>query len=224
MRSRSLLLVVATLAPLACAGPSLAAQDLPAPKQDLPAKDKAPRTAVFAAGCFWCAEGAFERIEGVTDVVSGYAGGTAETANYEQVGSGSTGHAESVRVTYDPSRVTYGQLLQVLFTFSDPTTKDRQGPDWGHQYRSAIFYQNEGEHAVAAAYIKQLEEAKAFAAPIVTTLEPLTAFYPAEAYHQDYVRRHPDHPYVRAWFPAKLHKLQEHLPKLLKASARAERL
>lgn len=204
----------------ACRDP-MAAENLPHPAVDLPAPARsAPRTAVFAMGCFWCAEGVFERVAGVIDVKSGYAGGTAESADYELVSSGRTGHAESIKVTYDPNRITYGQLLEVFFTTHDPTTKDRQGPDWGHQYRSAIFYDSDEQRQVAAAYIKQLGEAHAFNAPIVTTLEPLTAFYNAEAYHQDYVKNHPDNGYVRMWFPAKEKKLRDHLRPLLKPEAR----
>lgn len=213
------------LAAYGCARDPLAAETVPAPLIDLPspprslppAADGALATAVVAMGCFWCAEGVFEQIEGVTDVVSGYAGGTRDTASYEQVGGGSTAHAEAVKITYDPRRVSYGKLLQVFFTTHDPTTRDRQGPDWGRQYRSALFIQGSEQRAVAAAYMKQLAGARTFSAPIVTTLEALTEFYPAEAYHQDYVRRHPDHPYVRAWFPAKEKKLRDHLAPLLKA-------
>jgi peptide-methionine (S)-S-oxide reductase len=221
----SVLLAVATAG--ACASSPLAAAEVPPPARDLPApsagagpkaiQQTAPlQTMVVAMGCFWCAEGVFERIEGVTDVTSGYAGGTRDNANYEAVSAGSTNHAESVRITYDPRKISYGRLLQVFFTTHDPTTKDRQGPDWGHQYRSAIFFANPEQRAVAAEYIRQLEEAHVFKAPIVTTLEPLDAFYPAEDYHQDYVRKHPDNPYVRMWFPAKEQKLREHLAPLLK--------
>lgn len=210
---RALLLTPLLL--LGCVSPGYAAPDVPKPEKDLPAQ-KGTQTAVFAAGCFWCVEAAFELIDGVTDVVSGYAGDTKEKAVYETVGSGGTKHAESVRVTYDPAKISYGRLLQVLFTAHDPTTKDRQGPDWGHQYRSAIFYANEQEKAVAKAYIEQLDKAKVFGAPIVTTLEPLTEFYPAEKYHQDFVRLHPDHPYVRQWSVPKAAKVKEKLPDLIR--------
>lgn len=180
---------------------------LPMPERDL-TETVALARAVFAGGCFWCVEAAFEQVPGVSDVVSGYAGGDAATATYERVCSGTTGHAEAVQVTYDPRKVTYGSLLRVFFTVHDPTTKDRQGPDVGPQYRSAIFYENEEQRAVAAAYVAQLEKAKIFGRPIVTTLEPLRGFYPAEDYHQDFARRNPRHPYIRAWVPAKLEKLR----------------
>jgi peptide-methionine (S)-S-oxide reductase len=172
---------------------------------------------VFAGGCFWCTEAAFEQLAGVSDVTSGYAGGTAATANYEQYAS--TNHAEVVKVTYDPSKITYATLLQVFFTETEPTVKDQQGPDRGHQYRHANFYQNADEKRVAEAYIKQLTDAKVFDEPIVTTLEPLEKFYPAEEYHQDFVQKHPDHPYVRQWSVPKLKKLKEKFPNLLKGAS-----
>ena len=204
----------------ACAAPGRPEVDLPSPKRELKLPPKGPAVAVFAAGCFWCVEGAFERIAGVTEVVSGYAGGSAASAHYDQVSSGSTDHAEAVRVTFDPNRVSYGQLLQVFFTIHDPTTKDRQGPDYGRQYRSAFFVSSAEERAVALAYIRQLDEAGLLGRPIVTTVEDLDRFYPAEDYHQDYVRKHPDHPYIRAWFPAKEKKLRAHLRALLRPDAR----
>jgi peptide-methionine (S)-S-oxide reductase len=208
--------LLALLTAGACVGETHANEDLPAPKVDLHPKTKGPQTVVLAGGCFWCMEGTFERLIGVTDVTSGYAGGTAETANYDMVSDHKTQHAESIKVTYDPSKITFGQLLQVFFTVHDPTTQDRQGPDEGHQYRSAIFFADEEQKSVAAAYIQQLTAAKAFSDPIVTTLEPLTKFYPAEGYHQDYVRLHPNHPYIQAWFPRKVKKLHDHFQKLLK--------
>lgn len=169
-----------------------------------PAKDVSPatqssqtRTAVFGGGCFWAAEEAFDQLEGVVDVVSGYAGGSQETATYEKYSS--DGHAEVVEVTYDPSKITYGKLLHVLFTFIDPTQVDGQGPDRGPGYRSAIFYANEDEKALAEAYIRQLGEAKVYDKPIATTIEKLDGFYPAEAYHQDYLKdpSHFNRSYVR---------------------------
>jgi len=168
-----------------------------------------PRVAVFAGGCFWCTEAVFEQLPGVSDVVSGYAGGTRETANYKAVSSGTTDHAEAIRITYDPRKVTYGQLLYLFFLTHDPTTKDRQGPDIGRQYRSAIFFANEEEKRVAAAYIRQLDEAKAFSRPIVTTLEPLTDFFPAEDYHQDFARTNPGHPYIQRWALPKVEKAKK---------------
>jgi peptide-methionine (S)-S-oxide reductase len=224
LRFSALLLVPAlsvTLAVASSCSSSQAAEPLPKPAIDLPAaKAGEVRTAVFAAGCFWCTEAVFEHVEGVTDVVSGYAGGTKEDADYHKVGSGKTGHAEAIRITYDPSRVTYGQLLQVLFGTHDPTTKDRQGPDWGPQYRSAIFYANAEEKKVAEAYIKQLDAAKLFPAAIVTTLEPLKELYSAEEYHQNFVALHPEHGYVRQWAIPKLQKLVSKHPDLVKKQAK----
>lgn len=197
---------------LSCDRPAVAdglpkpAVDLPAVKDDAPAE---PRVAVFAGGCFWCTEAVFEQLPGVSDVVSGYAGGTRETANYKAVSSGTTDHAEAIRITYDPRKVTYGQLLHLFFLTHDPTTKDRQGPDVGRQYRSAIFYGNEDEKRVAADYIRQLDEAKAFPRPIVTTLEPLVEFFPAEDYHQDFARTNPAHPYIQRWALPKVEKAKK---------------
>lgn len=195
---------------------SHAAAPLPAPKADLPAEGATKRSAVFAAGCFWCVEAVFEGLVGVESVVSGYAGGSSSDADYEKVSSGRTKHAEAVEITYDPSKISYGTLLHVLFSTHDPTTKDRQGPDHGAQYRSAIFYANDAEKKVAADYIAQLAAAKVFPGPIVTTLEPLTAFYPAEKYHQDFVARNPSHGYVRQWALPKLDKLKKLFPSQLK--------
>jgi methionine-S-sulfoxide reductase len=184
--------------------------DLPQPKQELPVKEgQASRVAVFAGGCFWCVEAVFEQLPGVSDVVSGYAGGTPETANYTAVSGGDTDHAEVIQITYDPAKIGYGQLLRVFFGTHDPTTLNRQGPDAGRQYRSAIFYSDADEKRVAEGYIRQLTEAKAFSKPIVTTLEPLEKFHPAEKYHQDFVRFNPNHPYVRAWMPSKQEKLEK---------------
>ena len=168
-------------------------------------------TAVLAGGCFWCTEAVFEQLDGVTDVVSGYAGGTADSAQYKQVAAGRTDHAEAIQITFDPSRITYGQLLKVFFTVAhDPTQLNRQGPDSGRQYRSAIFYADEQEKQVAESYIQQLEQAKVYTKPIVTTLEPLDEFYPAETYHQDYVKHNPDQPYVVYNALPKVKKLREH--------------
>ncbi len=187
----------------------------PKPKIDLPAKS-GMQTAVLAAGCFWCVETVFERLEGVTDVVSGYAGDTKDNAVYKVVSSGKTKHAEVVKITYDPKKISYATLIQVLFSTADPTTKNGQHPDYGPQYRSAIFYANAQEKKVAEAYIKQVNASKVFPKPIATTIEPLEAFYDAEAYHQDFVTRHPNHPYVRAWAYKKVEKLKKSFPKLLK--------
>ncbi len=195
--------------------------DVPAPALDLPApaENETSRTAVFAGGCFWCTEGVCERVEGVTDVVSGYAGGTKESATYEQVGSGNTAHAEAIKITYDPKRITYGQLLRIFFTSIDPTTKDAQGPDHGTQYRSAIFYENDDQKRVVEAYLKQLSDAKIWSRPIVTTVEPIGAgFFAAEDYHHDFAKKHPNHPYIRAWFDEKLQKVKEKLGDDMKGS------
>lgn len=184
---------------------------LPAPERDLVETGTVAR-AVFAGGCFWCVEAAFEQVPGVTDVISGYTGGDPQTATYAQVCTGTTGHAEAVQVTYNPQKVSYGTLLRVFFTVHDPTTKNRQGPDTGPQYRSAIFFERDEQRDVAAAYIAQLEKAKVYGRPIVTTLEPLTGFFPAEEYHQDFAQRHPRHPYIRMWVPGKLERLRQVVP------------
>lgn len=216
-----------TFAALACSRPTYAAGDLPKPVKDLPAPttqpgattQPAPQTAVFAGGCFWCIEAVYQQLNGVVDVTSGYAGGTKETATYEQVSAGDTGHAEAVRINYDPARISYGELLRVFFTVHDPTTKDAQGPDHGHQYRSAIFYADEPQKQVAEAYIRQLQEAKAFDKPIVTTLEKLEAFYPAEKYHQNYVNDNPYSGYVRQIAIPKVKKVREKFKEEVKAEA-----
>jgi peptide-methionine (S)-S-oxide reductase len=189
-----------------------------------PAKDIArsarpgEAVAVLAGGCFWCVEAVYLQLDGVKKVASGYAGGTADTANYRTVCSGTTNHAEVVQVTYDPSRITYGQILKVFFWIAhDPTQLNRQGNDRGRQYRSAIFYADERQREVAAAYIRQLDEARVFPDPIVTTLEPLEAFYEAEPYHQNYAARNPDQPYIAVVAAPKVEKLRSKLPEKLKA-------
>jgi methionine-S-sulfoxide reductase len=175
-------------------------------------------TAILAGGCFWCTEMAFEQLDGVLDVESGYAGGTAESANYQRVCGGNTGHAEAIRITYDPRRIRFDQLLDVFFDAHDPTQLNRQGADVGTQYRSAIFYLDEAQKVQAEAEIRKLNESKKFPRPIVTTLEPLAAFYPAEAYHQDYARQNPDQPYIQAVSLPKACKVREKHPDLLKRS------
>jgi len=169
----------------------------------------ATATAVLAGGCFWCTEAAFEQLEGVLDVTSGYAGGSPDTASYRRVCEGNTGHAEVIRITYDPAKVTYDQLLDVFFDAHDPTQLNRQGNDVGTQYRSAIFYASDEERQAAEAKIKSLNERGVFPRPIVTTLEPLTAFYPAEAYHQDYARQNPGEPYIQFHALPKACKIRE---------------
>lgn len=185
---------------LAGHAPAAAAEDavtLPAPALDEPATAAATETAVFAGGCFWGVQGVFQHVRGVTQAVSGYAGGKAGTAHYEQVSDGDTGHAESVQVTYDPRLISYGKLLQVYFSVAhDPTQLNRQGPDTGTQYRSTIFAANEMQRQVAQAYIAQLGKAGVYGKPIVTTLEDLKGFYPAEAYHQNFLVNNPRYPYI----------------------------
>ncbi len=157
----------------------------------------APQTAVLAGGCFWGVQGVFQHVRGVQNVVSGYAGGDKITAQYETVSSGTTGHAESVKITFDPAQITYGQLLQIAFSVVfDPTKLNRQGPDVGTQYRSAIFYADDTQRKIAESYIAQLDKAHAFPAPIVTRVDPLKGFYPAEGYHQDYLVHNPTQPYI----------------------------
>jgi peptide-methionine (S)-S-oxide reductase len=169
--------------------------------------------AVFAGGCFWGMEAVFEHTKGVTNVVSGFAGGSPETANYERVSGGDTGHAEAVQITYNPTQVTYGELLKIFFAVAhDPTQRDRQGPDWGRQYRSAIFFANNDQKQVAQRYIQQLTQAKAFSSPIVTELTPLTDFYPAEEYHQNFIARNPTYPYVVVHDLPKLEELKKQFP------------
>ncbi len=195
-----------------------AGSNLPAPANDPTPADAKERHAVFAGGCFWCTEAVFEQLAGVSDVVSGYAGGKAETADYQAVSAGRTDHAEVIRITYDPSVISYGQLLRVFFATHNPTQLNAQGPDVGRRYRSAVFYSDENEKQVAADYIAQLTDAGAYDRPIVTTLEPLTTFYPAEAYHQDYVQHNPTQPYVAGNALPKVEKVRKLFPDLLKGN------
>ncbi len=191
----------------------------PAVRLPAPALDQAPAggdaVAVFAGGCFWGVQAVFEHIKGVKSATSGYAGGTARSPSYEDVSSGTTGHAESVRVVYDPKVVSYGDLLRVFFSVAhDPTQLNRQGPDVGPNYRSAIFYVNEEQHRLAQAYIDQLTKAKVFPRPIVTQVAPLHGFFPAEAYHQDYALHHPDNPYIVINDAPKVANLRKQFPAL----------
>jgi peptide-methionine (S)-S-oxide reductase len=187
--------LLATL--VGCAQADEKAVVLPAPAFDEMPSGAATETATFAGGCFWGVQGVFQRVQGVLKAVSGYAGGKQETAHYEVVGSGTTGHAETVQITYDPSKITYGKLLQIYFSVAhDPTQLNRQGPDRGSQYRSTIFPADAKQREIATKYIAQLDAAHAFPAKIVTTLEDGKAFYPAEAYHQDYLVRNPQQPYI----------------------------
>jgi peptide-methionine (S)-S-oxide reductase len=193
-----------------------AAAPLPRPLIDTPkAAGKGQATAVFAGGCFWGVDAVFKHVKGVTSATSGYAGGDAKTAQYETVSSGSTGHAESVQVVYDPSQVTYGELLRVFFSVAhDPTELNRQGPDVGTQYRSAIFFTDADQERIARAYIAQLHSVKAFSKPIVTEVSPLKGFYAAESYHQNYLALHPTQPYIVFNDLPKLGSLQKELPEL----------
>jgi peptide-methionine (S)-S-oxide reductase len=188
------------------------------PSIDIPAaKTKGEQTIVFAGGCFWGVEAVFEKLKGVSSATSGYAGGPAVSANYEAVSSGTTGHAEAVKITYNPAQISYGQLLKVYFLIAhDPTQRDRQGPDRGTQYRSAIFVTNSDEQAVAKRYIAQLDKAQVFPEPIVTQVLPLPAFYAAETDHQDFIDRNPNYPYVVVHDLPKLAQLQQQFPNLVK--------
>jgi peptide-methionine (S)-S-oxide reductase len=173
------------------------------------------RTAVVAGGCFWGIQDVFQHVKGVVSATSGYSGGSASTAHYEVVSSGTTGHAESVEITYDPKQITYGQLLRVFLSVGhDPTQLDRQGPDSGVQYRSVIFYRDAEQQRVAEAYLAQLRDAKVFPRPIVTRVTPLKAFYAAEVYHQDYARRHPHDLYIVYNDAPKVEHLQQEFPEL----------
>jgi peptide-methionine (S)-S-oxide reductase len=175
--------------------------------------------AVLAGGCFWCVEAVYKQLEGVESVTSGYAGGTAQTADYDVVSSGRTGHAEAVEVRFDPAKVSYGQLLKVFFSIAhDPTTRDRQGPDVGKQYRSAIFYANDAQRRIAEAYIAQIDRAKVFDAPIVTEVKPLERFYEAEEYHQDYAERNPTQPYIVYTAAPKVEKVRKYFPDRVKVT------
>ncbi len=173
------------------------------------------QTAVFAGGCFWGVDAVFKHVKGVSEVVSGYAGGSAATAHYEQVSDGNTGHAEAVRVRFNPAQVSYPQLLQVFFSVAhDPTQLNRQGPDSGSQYRSAIFYTSPEQQTVAQSYIRQLAAARIFSSPVVTQVVPLQQFYPAEDYHQNYLALHPDQPYIVINDKPKVEQLRRQFPAL----------
>jgi peptide-methionine (S)-S-oxide reductase len=194
------------------------AKVVPPPAADLPATP-GTEVAVLAGGCFWGVQGVFQHVEGVTSAVSGYAGGDKATADYGRVSSGHTGHAETVRITYDPSKVSYGRLLQIYFSVAhDPTQLNRQGPDVGTQYRSTIFPQNDEQARIAKAYVEQLNQAQTFSAKVVTTIEPGKPFYAAEAYHQDYMTLNPSQPYIMFHDKPKL----ENLKRLFPAAYRAE--
>jgi peptide-methionine (S)-S-oxide reductase len=193
---------------------------IPPPAFDMPKAAGPLQTAVLSGGCFWGVQGVFEHLTGVRQALSGYAGGARNTASYEVVSGGGTGHAESVQITYDPQKVTYGQILQVYFSVAhNPTELNRQGPDYGTQYRSAIFYANDAQKKVAQSYIAQLSKAAVFGAPIVTQLTPLQGFYPAEGYHQDYLLLNPTAPYIAYNDLPKIRNFQRLLPVLYQAKA-----
>ncbi|HEX6496171.1 MAG TPA: peptide-methionine (S)-S-oxide reductase MsrA [Acidobacteriaceae bacterium] len=189
---------------------------IPPPSTDATlAKASGKQTAVFAGGCFWGTQAVFERVKGVLKTTTGYAGGSASTASYDQVTTETTGHAESVEVVYDPSKITYGELLRIFFSVAhDPTQLNRQGPDVGTSYRSAIFYANDEQHRLANAYIQQLDAAHIFPRPIVTQVVPLKGFYRAEDYHQDYALHNPDNPYILVCDRPKIAALKQQFPDL----------
>ena len=201
--------------------PLVSAVNIVDPVIDLPKLNvKKSQTLVLAGGCFWGVEGVFEKLKGVSAVVSGFSGGNAATAHYEVVSTGLTNHAEVVQITYDPEQISYGQLLKVFFAIAhDPTQLNRQGPDSGPQYRSAIFFNNPDEQRVAQAYIEQLNQSKVFAAPIVTQLTLLDRFYEAEGYHQNFIQRNPRYPYVVVHDLPKLAQLKQQFPQLLKSDS-----
>jgi peptide-methionine (S)-S-oxide reductase len=215
-RLLALLSMVILASVVACNAGERTAITVPNPTVDAAlAQGKSPQTAVIAGGCFWGIQAVFQHVKGVISATSGYSGGGAKTAEYELVSNGDTGHAESVQIVYDSSRITYGQLLRVFFSVAhDPTELNRQGPDSGSQYRSSIFYSNDEQKRIADAYIAQLDRAKVFSSPIVTQVVPLKAFYPAEAYHQDYALRHPDNPYIVFNDAPKVAHLREQFPDL----------
>ena len=212
----AVLLAAGSLALSACAGPAIAAEDpvnAPAPTR-IAKEEKGLKTAIFAGGCFWGVEGVFSHVKGVKSAVSGFHGGNAASAKYDIITSGLTDHAESVKITYDPAVVRYDELLRIFFSVvADPTLKNRQGPDVGAHYRSAIVPMNKEQAVVAKAYIAQLDKAGLWKKPIVTKIEPYKAFYPAEAYHQDFMANNPRHGYIKRWDAPKVAALKVMFPK-----------
>jgi len=205
-----------TVSLLSCTAKAASKAPIPAPTADVSlTSTTAEQTAVFAGGCFWGTQSVFERVKGVIKTTAGYAGGSPSTATYDQVTTETTGHAESVQVVYDSSKITYGQLLRIFFSVAhDPTQLNRQGPDVGTSYRSAIFYANDEQRRIATSYIAQLNAAKVFPKAIVTEVTPLKGFYPAEDYHQDYALHHPDNPYILICDRPKIGALKEQFPDL----------
>ncbi len=213
---RSIAFLALSIAALGCS--ASATPKVPAPNLDVPlAHAPARQTAVFAGGCFWGTQAVFERVKGVLSTTAGYSGGSASTATYPEVTTETTGHAESVEVVFDPSRITYGTLLRIFFSVHDPTELNRQGPDVGTSYRSAIFYSNNDQKRIAQAYIAQLQKSKVFPKPIVTQVAPLKGFYRAEDYHQDYALKNPDNPYIMVCDRPKIATLKQQFPDLFVA-------
>ena len=215
-RSRSFLSFILTIFLVACSANAQPKAPIPAPTTDVTlAATSGKQTAVFAGGCFWGTQSVFERVKGVVKTTAGYSGGSASTATYDQVTTETTGHAESVEVVYDPSKITYGQLLRIFFSVAhDPTTLNRQGPDVGPSYRSAIFYSNDEQKRIASAYIKQLDAARVFPSAIVTEVTALKGFYSAEDYHQDYALNNPNNPYILVCDRPKIQALKAQFPDL----------
>ena len=213
---RSVVVLGTAFALVGCTAHGAPPAPIPPPKLDV-ALAAAPgrQTAVFAGGCFWGTQSVLERVKGVLQTTAGYAGGSATTATYDQVTTETTGHAEAVEVVYNPAQITYGQLLRIFFSVAhDPTQLNRQGPDVGSSYRSAIFYVNDEQRRIAAAYIAQLDAAKVFPQPIVTQVTPLQGFYRAEGYHQDYALHHPENPYIQVCDRPKIEMLKRQFPEL----------
>lgn len=212
-------LVAAAVLATACTSPALAESIVATPAAKITANEKGLKTAIFAGGCFWGIEGVFSHLKGVTSAVSGYHGGSAATAKYDLIGSGDTGHAESVKVTYNPAVIRYDQLLRVFFAVgADPTQLNRQGPDRGTQYRTALIPTSAEQNKVAAAYLAQLKASGLWKKPIVARIERAQAFYPAEGYHQDFMSKNPNHGYIRAWDAPKVAGLKRLFPGEYKAA------
>lgn len=213
---RLLLILALSVLLLGCTAKAAPNTPIPPAAVDLPlAKSSGSQAAVFAGGCFWGTQAVFERVKGVSKTTVGYSGGSASTATYDQVTTETTGHAESIEVVYDPSRITYGQLLRIFFSVAhDPTQLNRQGPDVGTSYRSVIFYENADQERIAKAYIAQLDAAKIFSGPIVTQVVPLKGFYRAEEYHQDYALKNPNNPYIEVCDRPKIEALRQQFPDL----------
>jgi len=212
----SIAILAGSVSLLSCTLKAASKAPIPAPTSDVSlTSTTSQQTAVFAGGCFWGTQSVFERVKGVIKTTAGYAGGSASTATYDQVTTETTGHAESVQVVYDSSKITYGQLLRIFFSVAhDPTQLNRQGPDVGTSYRSVIFYANDEQRRIAAAYIAQLNAARVFPKAIATEVTPLKGFYPAEGYHQDYALHHPDNPYIQICDRPKISALKEQFPDL----------